>query len=124
MKKIFIILLTIFSINIVSAFEIDIEKIEIGNKANELIETLDKVISEKERKIMEKEENISDLIREMAAVILKENANHIGIEEVEESIQLLEKEQEEATKEKKGGKKNGYTSSKNSRGRSSSRTIK
>ena len=43
MKKIiFIILLTIFSINIVSAFEIDIEKIEIGNKANELIETLDK----------------------------------------------------------------------------------
>jgi len=97
----------------------------IAEKAKEKAgETLDKVISEKERKIMEKEENISDLIREMAAVILKENANHIGIEEVEESIQLLEKEQEEATKEKKGGKKNGYTSSKNSRGRSSSRTIK
>lgn len=97
----------------------------IEEKAKEKAgETLEKVISEKERIIMEKEENMSDLIREMAAVILKENASHIGIEEVEESIQLLEKEQEEATKEKKGGKKNGDTISKNSRGRSSSRAIK
>ena len=90
-------------------------------KAGELV---DRVISEKERIIIEKEENMSDLIREMAAVILKENANHIGIDVVQESINLLDKEQEEATKEKKGGKKNVYTSTKNSRGRSTSRANK
>ena len=96
----------------------------IEEKAKEKAgDTLDKVISEKERIIMEKEERMSELIREMAATILRENVEHIGVEEVEESIKLLEKEKQEEAKEKKGGKVNGYTSSKNSRGRKSSKTI-
>ena len=79
-------------------------------------ETLEKVISEKERKILEKEENMTDLIREMAEAILKENASYIGIEDLEESINVLEKEREEAN-EKKGGEKNGDKGSKKARGR-------
>ena len=84
-------------------------------------ETLDKVMSEKERKIIEKEENMSELIKEMAAIILKENVNHIGIDLVEETIEALNKE---GTKEKKGGMKNGDENSKKSKGRSSSKSIK
>lgn len=90
----------------------------IKEKAEEKAQdTIEKVMSEKERRLQEKEENMSDLIREMAMAILEENAEYIGNDIAEESIHEIEKEKEQATKEKKGGKKDGNKISKNSRGR-------
>lgn len=75
--------------------------------------TANEIISEKEKKVAEKEENIDDLIMEMARAILKENEPYIGKDVVEESIEKIDSEKaQKATKEKKGGNKDGKKLSK------------
>ena len=79
------------------------------------------VISEKEQKIMNREENMDDIIKQMAEAILKQNEGYLGTDVVEESIERISKE--EKTKEKKGGKENGEKTTKTSTRRKSTRTI-
>lgn len=94
----------------------------IKEKAEEKAkETVERVKSEKEKRVFEKENNMEDLIREMATAILKENSKYIGKDIAEESIEKLEQEKISATKEKKGGKKDGNKISKTTRGRNSTR---
>lgn len=94
----------------------------IKEKAEEKArETAEVVMSEKERRVFEKENNMADLIREMATAILKENSSYIGKDVAEESIKKIEKEKTLTTKEKKGGKKDDKKVSKTSTGRSSSK---
>ena len=81
---------------------------------------VERTISEKERKVIDREENMSELILEMAKSIILENENYIGSDVVEEAMKELEKEE---AKEKKGGKKDGNKISKTSKGRSSTRRI-
>lgn len=78
------------------------------------------VISEKAKKVAAKEESMDDLIKQMAEAILKENEPYLGKEATEEAIAKVE---EETTKEKKGGNKNGKTDFKNIGGRKITRAI-
>lgn len=83
-------------------------------------EVANEVMSEKEQRIANKEENLDDLIRQMAEAILKENENYLGTDIVEESIEKMN-----TTKEKKGGKKDGEEKlSKTARGRKSTKQSK
>ena len=84
-------------------------------KARNIVE---RAISEKERKVIDREENMSELILEMARSIILENENYIGSDVVEEAMKEIEKEE---AKEKKGGKKDGNKISKTSKGRSATR---
>lgn len=89
-------------------------------KAREMV---DKVVSEKERIINEREKNMTDLIRQRAMEIVLQGAEYIGKDIAEEVVKELEKEQEESTKEKKGGRKNVNKISKTSKGRNSTTRI-
>lgn len=66
-------------------------------------ETVNEVISEKAQMVASKEENMDDLIKQMAEAILKENENYIGTEVVQKSIEKLEKSK--TTKENKDKKR-------------------
>lgn len=68
--------------------------------------TANEVMSEKEQRLAEKEENMDDIIMQMAEAILKENEAYLGTEVTEESIEKLRKTKK-TTKEKKGGNKDG-----------------
>lgn len=71
-------------------------------------EIANEVMSEKAQKVAEKEENMDDIIMQMAEAILKENEEYLGTEVIEESIEKLEKTKKtKTTKEKKGGNKDG-----------------
>ena len=83
-------------------------------------ETTDKVLSEKEQAVLNKQDNMSDLINEMAKAIIEANEKYIGKDVAEESIKRIDKEQE--TKEKKGGEVNGKKVSR-TRGRKPSKSI-
>jgi hypothetical protein len=83
-------------------------------------EVADEVISEKARKVANKEESMEDLINQMATAILEENERYLGTEITEEAVARIEKK---ATKEKKGGKKDGEKVTKSTRGRKSTRAI-
>ncbi len=72
--------------------------------------TANEIISEKEQQVANKEENLDDLIMQMAEAILEENEQYIGTEVMKEAIEKIEEER--ATKEKKGGKKHGQKISK------------
>lgn len=65
-------------------------------------ETVDVVMSEKAQRIAEKEENMDDLITQMAEAILKENEQYIGKDVAEESIDKIKKDK--STKGRKRGK--------------------
>lgn len=68
-------------------------------KAND---KLDEAKTELERQIEEKEENVDDLIAEMAKIIIEENKKYLGSELTDKAIEKID---EENTKE--GGKVNG-----------------
>ncbi len=68
-------------------------------KAND---KLDEAKTELERQIEEKEENVDDLIAEMAKIIIEENEKYLGSELTDKAIEKID---EENTKE--GGKVNG-----------------
>lgn len=70
------------------------------------IRTANEVMSEKEQRLAEKEENMDDIIMQMAEEILKENEAYLGTKVTEESIEKLRKTKK-TTKEKKGGNKDG-----------------
>ena len=71
-------------------------------------EAVNQVMSEKAELVASKEENMDDLIIQMAEAILKENESYIGKDVVEESIKKVEKTKKtEENKVKRGGKKDG-----------------
>lgn len=83
-------------------------------------EMADRVLSEKEKAVLTREQNMNDLINEMAQAIIQANEQYIGKDVAEESIRRLneEAEKEKKTKEKKGGEVNGKKVSR-TRGRKS-----
>ena len=83
-------------------------------------EVADEVISEKAREVANKEESMEDLINQMATAILEENERYLGTEVTQEAVARIE---EKATKEKKGGKKDGEKVTKSTRGRKPTRAI-
>ena len=72
-------------------------------------EMTDKVFNEKEQAVLTKENNMQDLINEMAIAIIQANEKYIGKDVAEESIKRIEEEanEEKQTKAKKGGEING-----------------
>ena len=72
-------------------------------------EMTDKVFNEKEQAVLTKENNMQDLINEMARAIIQANEKYIGKDVAEESIKRIEEEanEEKQTKAKKGGEING-----------------
>lgn len=66
---------------------------------------INEVMSEKAQLVKTKEENMDDLIIQMAEAILKENENYIGKDVMEESLKKIEKPKKTQTnKVKRGGK--------------------
>ena len=62
-------------------------------------------MNEKAQLVASKEENMDDLIIQMAEAILKENEMHIGKDVMEESLKKIEKPKKTQTsKVKRGGK--------------------
>jgi len=84
-------------------------------------EVTNEVMSEKAQSVKNKEEDIDSLILEMATAILEENEQYVGKEVTEEAVEKVK--QEAATKEKKGGRKNGEKVTKSTRGRKPTRAI-
>lgn len=77
----------------------------IEEKAQEKArQTVEEVLSERAQRVAIKEENMDDLIREMAEAILNENEQYIGEDVAEESIGRIKKEKT-AKKSNKGGEK-------------------
>lgn len=88
----------------------------IEEKALEKARTIaNEVVSEKAKKVTEKEENMDNLINQMATAILQENEQYIGEDVVQESIEKIEKLTKKGTKEKKGGNKDGKENIKSTR---------
>lgn len=56
-------------------------------------ETIDKVKSKPEQIAKEKEENLDELIRRMAALVIKENESHVGQDVAEEAIKEIESDE-------------------------------
>lgn len=77
--------------------------------------TANEVMSEKARRVAEKEDGMEDLIKRMAEAILKENEQYIGTEVMKESIKKIKEEDLNKTKEKKGGSKDGKENIKSTR---------
>lgn len=97
----------------------------IDEKAFEKAQQMaDRVLSEKEQAVLNKENNMQDLINEMARAIIQANEQYIGKDVAEESIKRLdeEAEKEKKTKEKKGGEVNGKKVSR-TRGRKSIKSV-
>ena len=90
-------------------------------KAQEMAE---RVLSEKEQAVVNKQENMTTLINEMARAIIQANEEYLGTDVVEETVKRLDEETENVkkTKAKKGGEVNGKKVSR-ARGRKSSKTI-
>lgn len=96
---------------------------EIERKAIELAnEKIFEVKSEKEQKIKRKEENIDELIKNMAKIILQENKSYLGQETVKESIKKIDEELENKEKEEEGGKQD-VEQEKKTRGRKPKQSI-
>ena len=80
----------------------------IEEKAMEKARTVaNEVVNEKAKRVTEKEENMDNLINQMAMAILQENEQYIGTDTVQKSIEKIEKQTKKGTKEKKGGNKDG-----------------
>ena len=83
----------------------------------------ERVYSEKEQEVINKEQNMNNLINEMARAIIQANEQYIGKDVAEESIKIIdEEEKEKKTKAKKGGEANGKKVSR-ARGRKSSEPV-
>ncbi len=68
---------------------------QIEEKAVELArETIDEARIEKERKIKKKESNFEDLVRQMAAALVKENERYIGKDVAEKAVKKINKTEE------------------------------
>ena len=92
----------------------------IQEKAQEKArEAVNEVMNEKAHRVAEKEENLEDLIKEMAEVILKENEKYLGKEIAVESIAKIKSDK--IAKEKKGGREDGKNVPKETRGRKSTK---
>lgn len=87
-------------------------------------DTVNEVISEKARKVATKEENMDEMIREMAEAILRENEQYIGEDVAQESIEKIKEESTtKQTKANKGGDKNDKKVQKATRGRKTTATA-
>ena len=73
-------------------------------KANQLIT---EVKSEKQKAIEQKQDNMDDVIDELAKLILEENATMIGKDVAEEAIQKLEGDKQPENKKKGGDTEDG-----------------
>ena len=88
----------------------------IEDKAIEMANTkVDEAKTELERQVKEKEENIDDLISEMAKLIIQENEQYLGTELTDKAIEKLDEE-----KTKEGG--NANEKRKTTRGRKKTTT--
>ena len=66
----------------------------IHDKAIDLAnETIEKVRSRPEQVAKEREDNLDELIRKMAALVIKENASHVGEDVAEEAIKEIESDE-------------------------------
>ena len=81
--------------------------------ANEAIE---KAMSEKEKEIIQKEENIDELVQKLAKSMIKGNEDYIGTKVAEKAIEKLENTGKK-TRKKKGEKKDETLEEKPKRGR-------
>lgn len=72
-----------------------------GKKANELVE---KVKSEKEKKVKAREDNMDEIVKEMTKIILNQNEEIIGKDVLERATALLEDEKEGGAKDEKKAK--------------------
>ena len=88
-------------------------RIEATRQANELV---NKVKSEKEKELKEREDNIDKMIKQMTEMILEQNKNNIGEDILQRAKQALEKE---TAKEKEG--KNEEEKTKGTRSKRESR---
>lgn len=73
-------------------------------------ETIDKVRTKKQQKVEETENNMEELVRKMAEVIIGDNRNYVGVDIASEAIKELEKAKEE-------GEENNEEIKKTTRGR-------
>lgn len=62
-----------------------------GERANELV---DRVKSEKERKLRDREDNMDEIVKEMTRIILNQNEEIIGRDVLERATELLDEETE------------------------------
>ena len=68
----------------------------IHGKAIDLAnETVDKIRSRNQQKVEETEENMEELVRKMAEIIIGDNRNYVGVDVASEAIKELEKSKEE-----------------------------
>ncbi len=85
----------------------ELDKI-IEEKAIEMArQKVDEARSEIELQIEDKEDNMEDLISEMAKLIIEENEDYLGKEVKEKAEEKIEEEKAKNTKVKKGGRQNG-----------------
>ncbi len=83
----------------------------IRNKAIDLAnETIDKVKSKPQKIAEDKEDNLDELIKKMAAMVIEENRRYVGEDIAEEAIEEIEKSEE-------GGISNEEVKKKTTRGR-------
>lgn len=81
---------------------------EIQQKALELAqEKVAEAKSDKELKLQKKEESMEDLIKDMAKIILRENANYIGHDIAETASEKIDTEEKKESKRKKTSKEVG-----------------
>lgn len=81
---------------------------EIQQKALELAqEKVEEAKSDKELKLQKKEESMEDLIKDMAKIILRENANYIGHDIAEMASEKIDTEEKKESKRKKTSKEVG-----------------
>ncbi len=94
--------------------KMDLLNKEIEQKAQELAqEKVEEVRNEKEMKIFEKEENIEDLITELAQDLIRENSRYIGKDVADEAIIKIQEDKENS----KGGNEDEKEKNKTRRGR-------
>ena len=84
-------------------------RIEATRQANELV---NKVKSEKEKELKEREDNIDKMIKQMTEMILEQNKNNIGEDILQRAKQALEKETAKEKEGKNEGEKTKGTRSK------------
>lgn len=68
-------------------------------------ETIDEVRLEKERKIIKKEENFEELVKQMAEALLKENEKYVGKDVAKKAINKINKKGEGGEKDEQKAKK-------------------
>jgi len=81
--------------------------VQIEEKATELAkQAINSLKTEKQRKVMNKEKNFEQIVKEMAEDILKENKKIIGEENVSKAIEKIKNDEVKTKTTKERGKKN------------------